>query len=180
MKTPLRYFVLFLLLFSLAGCRSNSEERWKVLFSDAAILRKQYTKVTERWAREIIEVWTVQNGAKFPSNRDWFISRGEKISPVIDESARLANEMAAKYEQASRSVNSDRDKRGLALFAASARKDVEITQLAKALVQLASDRTINDKETLNERAGALMRSIQKTQKQSDEQFDEAARLLRNK
>ena len=180
MKTPVRFFVLFLLSLSLAGCRSNSEERWKTLFSDANILRKQYTKVTERWALEIIEVWTVQNGAKFPSNRDWFISRSEKIVPVIDESARLANEMAGKYEEASRLVNSDPDKRGLALFAASARKDIEITQLAKTLVQLASDRTINDKDTLNERAGSLMRSIQQTQKQSDEQFDEGVRLLRNK
>ena len=106
-KTPLRFFVLFLLLFSLASCRSESEERWKVLFSDAAILNKQNTKISERWAREIIKVWTEQNRAKFPSNRDWFISRGEKIVPVIDESARLSNEMADKYEEASRLVNSD-------------------------------------------------------------------------
>ena len=180
MKTPLRFFVLFLLLFSLAGCRSNPDERWKIPFNDAVILRRQYTKVFEGWAREVTEVWTEQNGAKFPSNRDWFISRGEKIIPVIDENARLANEAADKYEEASRSVNSDRDKRGLALFAASARKDVEITQLAKALVQLASDRTINDKDTLNEKVGSLMQSIQQTQKQSDEQFDEGIRLMRMK
>ena len=57
--------------------------------------------------------------------------------------------------------------------------DVEMTQVAKALVQLASDRTINDKDTLNERVGSLMSQIKQTQKQSDEQFDEGVRLLRN-
>lgn len=180
MKTSVQFFVLFLLLFSLAGCRSDSEERWETLFSEAANLHKQHTKLTERWALEIIEVWTVQNGAKFPSNRDWFISRGEKIIPVIDESARLANEAADKYEEASRLVSTDREKRAFALFAASSRKEVETAQFGKALVQLASDRTINDKETLNQKVGSLMRSIQQTEKLGGEQFDEGMRLMRNK
>ena len=180
MKNPVQCFVLFVLLLSLAGCRSNSEERWKVPFNDAAILRRQYTKVIERWAREIIEVWTPQNGEKFPSNRDWFISRGEKIVPVIDESARLANEAADKYDEASRLTTNDREKKAFALFAASSRKDAETTQVAKALVQLASDRTINDKETLNQKVGSLIRSFKETQKQGQEQFDEGMRLMRMK
>lgn len=180
MKTPVRFFVLFLLLFSLAGCRSNSDEQWKIPFNDAVILRRQYTKVFERWAREVTEVWTEQNGAKFPSNRDWFISRGEKIIPVIDESARLANEAADKYEEASRLVSTDREKKAFALFAASSRKEAETSQFGKALVQLASDRTINEKETLNQKVGSLLRSIQQTEKQGGEQFDEGMRLMRNK
>ena len=180
MKTPVRFFVLFVLLLSLAGCRSNSDERWKIPFNDAVILRGQYTRVIERWAREITEVWTEQNGAKFPSNRDWFISRGEKIIPVIDESARLANEAADKYEEASRLASNDREKRAFALFAVSSRKDVETVQVAKTLVQLASDRTINDKETLNQKVGSLMRSFLQTQKQGQEQFDEGMRLMRMK
>lgn len=180
MKTPVQFFLLFVLLFSLAGCRSNSEEQWKIPFNDAAVLRGQYTKVIERWAREIIEVWTEQNGEKFPSNRDWFISRGEKIIPVIDESARLANEAADKYDEASRLASNDREKRAFALFAAASRKDAETTQFAKALVQLASDKTINDKETLNQKVGSLMRSFMQTQKQGQEQFDEGMRLMRMK
>lgn len=180
MKTPLLLFVLFLLLFSLAGCRSNSDEQGKILFSDAVILGKQHTNITKKWALEIIEVWTEQNGAKFPSNRDWFISRGEKIIPLIDESSRLANEAADKYEEGSRLMSSDSDRRAMALFAASCRQDVEIAELAKDLVQLASDKTINDKETLNERAGSLMRSIRQTQEQRDEQFQEGARLFLKK
>ncbi|HKY42493.1 MAG TPA: hypothetical protein VJM50_05330 [Pyrinomonadaceae bacterium] len=121
---------------------------------------------------------TEENGEKFPSNRHWFISRTEKMIPLIDESSRLANEAADKYEEASRLVSSDRDRRGFALFGASSRKDAEICQLYKALAQLPSDTTINDKETLNERAGSLMRLIQQTQIQKDEQFEEGVRLLR--
>ena len=180
MKTPVQFFLIFLLWFSLAGCRSNSDERGKLLFSDAAILLKQHTKITERWGRELAEVLTEENGEKFPSNRDWFISRGEKIIPLIDESSRLANEAADKYEEASRLMSSDQDRRGMALFAAASRKDAEVAQLYKALAQLPSDRTINDKETLNERVGPLLRLIQQTQKQKDEQFEEGFRLLRKK
>ena len=178
MKTPRQFFVLFLLLFSLACCRSSAEERGKVLFSDATILSKQQTKITEKWARELAEVMTTENGEKFPSNRDWFISQGEKIIPLIDESSRLANEVADKFEEASRLMSDDRDRRGFALLAASSRKDVEVGQLYKALAQLPSDRTINDKETLNERVGSLMRLIQERHKQRDEPFEEGMRLLR--
>jgi hypothetical protein len=176
----MKFFVLFLLLFSLVGCRSNSEERGKALFSDAAILVKQQTEITERWARELAEVFTDQNGDKFPSNRDWFISRGEKIIPLIDESSRLANEAADKYEEASRLMSTDRDKKGMALLAASTRKDVEVCQLYKALAQIPFDRTINDKETLIEKAGSLNRIIKQKQIQQDEQFKEGIQLLRMK
>lgn len=176
----MKILVLFLLLFSLAGCRSNSEERGKALFSDGAILFRQQSKITERWVRELAEVFTDDNGEKFPSNRDWFISRGEKIIPLMDESSRLANEVANKYEEASRLMSTDRDKKGMALLAASCRKDVEVIQLYKALAQLPSDRTINDKETLIEKSGSLMRNIQQMQKQKDEQFEEGIGLLRTK
>ena len=177
MKTPLQFFVLFLLLFSLAGCRSNSDERGKVLFSDAVILSRQQTKITERWVRELNVVFTDENGEKFPSNRDWFISQAEKVIPLIDESSRLANETADKYEEASRLMSNERDRRGLEHFAASSRKDVEIGQLYKAILQLASDRTINDKETLIERAVSLRRVIDQMQIQQDEQFQEGRRLF---
>ena len=180
MRTLLQFFVVAFLLFTLACCRSSSEERGKVLFSDASILLNKQIKITERWARELAEVLTVENGEKFPSNRDWFISRGEKIIPLIDETSRLANEAADKYEEASRLMSDDRERRGFALFAASSRKDVEVCRLYKALAQLASDRTINDKETLNEKIGSLLRLIQQTHKQKDEQFEEGMRLLRMK
>ena len=176
----MKFFVLFLLLFSLVGCRSNSAERGKALFSDGAKLSRQQTKITERWAREFAGVFTEHNGEKFPSNRDWFISRAEQLIPLIDESSRLANEAAAKYEEASQVMSTDRDKKGMALIAASCRKDVEVTQLFKALAQLPSDRTINDKETFNEKVSSLMRLIQQTQKQKDEQFEEGIGLLRTK
>lgn len=174
------FVVVCLLLFSLPGCRSSAEERSDRLFSEATGLLRQQTEIAVRWAQELSQILTEQNRAQFPLNRERLISRVEKIIPLVDESSRLGNEAAEKYEEASRLMNTDQDKRGTALIAASLRKDVEIGELFKAQAQLVSDRTINDAKGLNDKWVYFNELILQRQKEKDKQFEEGRRLLLNR
>jgi hypothetical protein len=82
-----------------------------------------------------------------------------------------------KYEEASRLMSNEQHSRGLATVAASFRKDVEIEQLVKAQVQLASDQTITDAKAFNEKFAYFNKLMQQKQKEKDEQFAEGKRLL---
>ena len=174
----LRFVALSLLLLGLAGCGSTPAERSKTLVTEANTLLRRDTEVTEAWSREFSQVFTPEHRAQFPSNRDWLISRSEKIIALLDESARLGNEAAAKFEEASRLMGKDQDKKGMELIAGALRKDVELGQLFKALAQLASDRTITDAKSLNERFDHLTSLYREKRKETDEQLAEGKRLLR--
>lgn len=174
------FFVLCLLLFSLPGCGSSAEERRDRLFSEATGLLQQQTEIAERWARELSQILSEQNRAQFPLNRDRLISRVEKVVPLVDESSRLGNEAAEKYEAASRLMSSDQEKKGTALIAASVRKDVEIGELFKAQAQLVSDSTINDAKGLNDKWVYFNGLILQKQKEKDEEFEQGRRLLLKK
>ena len=178
--SKLRLLLLFVLLLSLPGCRSNSDQGGKDLFSEAKKLSDQQTKVLNEWAREFNQAFTEQNRAQFPSNRDWLNSRAQKIIPLIDESSRLGNEAAEKCEEASRLMTKDQDRRGFAIIAASFKKSVEIEQLFKAQAQLASDRTITDAKTFNEKFVYFNGLIGQKQKEKDDQFQEGKRLVLTK
>ena len=175
--SDLRFLLLFLLFFSLPGCRSSSDERAKKVFGEANTISDQQTKVMNQWAREFGPVFTEQNRAQFPANREWLNSRAQKIIPLIDESCRLANEAANKYEEASRLMSKDQDRRGLALIVASFRKSTEVEQMFKAQAQLASDPTITDAKVFNEKFAYFNELIRQKQKEKDEQFDEGKRLM---
>lgn len=129
------------------------------------------------WAREFGQVFTEQNRAQFPANRDWLNSRAQKILPLIDESLRLGNQAIEKYEEAGRMMSKDQDRRGAALIVASFRKGREIEQLFKAQAQLASDQTITDAKSFNEKFASLSQLIRQKQKEKDDQFDEGKQLI---
>jgi hypothetical protein len=129
------------------------------------------------WAREFGQAFTEQNRAQFPSNRDWLNSRAQKIVPLIDESLRLNNEALEKYEEAGRLMSKDQDRRGMVLIVASFRTGMEIEQMIKAQAQLASDQTITDAKTFNEKFASLNELIRQKQKVRDDQFDEGKRLM---
>jgi hypothetical protein len=175
-----RLLILFLLLLCVAGCRSSAEQRSKALFGEANKIDDEHVKVLNQWAREFNETFSEKNRAQFPANRDWLISRAQKILPLIDESSRLGGEAAEKYEEASRLMTKDQEKRGFALMAASFKKDVEMEQLFKAQAQLASDRTITDAKTFNEKFVYLNGLIRQKQKEKDDQFEEGKRLVLTK
>ena len=176
----LRLLLLFLLIFSLPGCRSNSKEQYETAFSEAKKTSDQEIKVMNEWAREFGQVFTEKNRAQFPSNRDWLNSRAQKIIPLIDESLRLNNLALEKYEEAGRLMSKDQDRRGMALIVASFRKDIEIEQMFKAQAQLALDPTITDAKTFNEKFASLNELIRQNQKEKDEQFAEGKRLMTTK
>jgi uncharacterized protein (DUF4415 family) len=173
----LRFLLLLLLFFSLPSCRPSSEERYKTVFSEANRIGNQQTKVMNQWAREFGPVFTAQNRAQFPSNRDWLNSRAQKIIPLIDASLRLSNEAIEKYEEAGRLMSNDQHKKGLSLMVASFRKSIEIEQMFKAQAQLASDETITDAKTFNEKFSHFDELIRQKQKEHDDQFDEGRRLM---
>jgi hypothetical protein len=175
--SSLRLLILFLLLLSLPGCRSTSEQRFQTAFAEANKISDQQIKVMNEWAREFSQVFTEQNRARFPGNRDWLNSRAQKILPLMDQSSRLSNEAIEKYEEASRLMDNDQHRRGLAAIAASFRKSGEIEQLFKAQAQLPSDRTITDANAFNEKFAYFNKLIQQKQKEKDDQFDEGKRLL---
>lgn len=129
------------------------------------------------WAREFSQVFTEQNRAHFPSNRDWLNSRAQKILRLIDESSRLGNEAVKKYEEAGRLMSNEQHRKGLTLIAASFRTTIEIEQLLKAQAQLASDETIKDQKTFSEKFVYFSGLIQQKQKEKDEQFGEGRRLM---
>ena len=176
--TKLRFLALFLVLLGLPGCGSTPAEQSKTLVAEATTLMRRDTEIADQWSREFRDVFTPENRAQFPSNRDWLISRSEKIIALLDESARVGNEAAAKFEEASRLMGKDQDKKGMALIAAAMRKDVEIGQLFKALAQLASDRTITDAKSFNQKFDDLASLYQQKRKENDEQLAEGKRLLR--
>jgi len=176
----LRLILFFLLLLGLIGCRSGSEQRSKALFSEGNKLSDQQTKVLNEWAREFRQAFSEQNRAQFPSNRDWLNSRAQKILPLMDESSRLGTEAIEKYEEASRLMTKDQERKGLAIIAASFKKDVEIEQLFKAQAQLASDRTLTDAKAFNEKFAYINGLIRQKQKEKDDQFEEGKRLLLTK
>ena len=173
----LRFLLFFLLGFGLLGCGSSSKERYDAAFSEATKTSDQQIKVMNEWAREFGQVFTEQNRAQFPSNRDWFNSRAQKIIPLIDESLRLGNQATEKYEEAGRLMSRDQDRRGTALIVASFRKGTEIEQLFKAQAQLASDQTITDAKTFNEKFASLNEQIRQKQREKDEQFAEGKQLM---
>lgn len=173
----LRLLIVFLLLFSLPGCRSAATERSQTLLNEANQFLDQDLKVMNQWSREFGHTFSEQNRAKFPTNREWLTDQAEKVMPLVDESLRLTNEAAAKYEEAGRLMSKAQDRRAINLIASSFKIEGEMKQLFKAQAQLASDHTINDAKTFNEKFNSLTRLIQEKQKQKDQQFDEGKRLL---
>ena len=175
-----KHLLLLLLLLSLTGCRAISQKRAEALFSEASKISDQQLKFLNQYAREFGQIFTEQNRAQFPANRDSLNSRVQKILPLMNESLRLGNEATEKYEEASRLMAREQDRRGVALIAASFRKSVEIEQMLKQQALLVSDQTITDAKTFNEKFVHINELIRQKQKEKDDQFDEGKRLMLTK
>lgn len=133
-----------------------------------------------QYARELGPLFSEQNRAQFPGNRDWMNSRIQKILPLMDESLRLANEATEKFEQASPLMAKEEHRKGVALIAASFRKSIEIEQLLKEQALLPSDPTITDAKAFNEKYVHLNELVYQKQKEHDDQFAEGKRLMMTK
>ena len=179
-QTKLRLLLLFVLLLSLTGCKSSSQKRAEALFGEGLKLSIEQGKVLARYTREVDQIFTVQNRAKFPANRDWLNRRAQESLPLLDECLRLENEAAEKFEESSRLWSKEQQRKGVALIAASYRKSIEIEQLFKEQALLASDPTITDAKAFNEKFIRIRELVLQKQKQKDAQFDEGSRLMLGK
>lgn len=169
--------LVFLLLLGFLGCRSTSDKRAQALFNEATKISDQEIKVMNQWAREFGQVFSEQNRAQFPGNRDWLNSRAQTIVPRIDESLRLSNAALEKYEEGGRLLSNEQQRKGWALITASFRKSIEIEELLKSQAQLASDQTIADAKAFNEKFAHITQLIKQKQKEKDAQFDEGKRMI---
>lgn len=169
--------VLFLILLGLPGCRSTSAARYTTLVNEGNKILNDQTKSMNRWAREFGQIFSEQNRAQFPANRDELRTRAQKVLPLIEESARLGDVAVEKFEEASRLATRDQDRKGMSLLASSFKKDSEIIRLFKAQAELASDTTINDAKAFNDKFVSLNTLIYEKQKEKDDQFAEGKRLL---
>jgi hypothetical protein len=177
MKT-IRVILLVFLQFNLIGCSLRSEaNQAKALVAEANNLLQQQSKIMEGWSREYGKVFAPQNRAQFPSNRDSLRSSAERLITLVDEGSKLGIAAAEKYEQASRLVKSDNERKGMALFASSFRKDVEVDDLFKAQMRLASDEKIKDEKTFNEQFRHLLQSIEQKRKESNKLLSDGKRLM---
>jgi len=179
-QTKLQLLLLFVLLLSLAGCKSSSQKRAEALFGEGYEISGKQIKVLNQYVREFAQIFTEQNRAKFPANRDWLNSRVQSILPLMDESLRLGNQATEKLEEASRLMSREQDRKGVALIAASFRQSIEIEQLFKEQALLASDPTITDAKAFNEKFIRIRELVLQKQKEKDAQFDEGSRLMLGK
>ena len=176
----LRLLLLFLLLLSLTGCRPSSEKQADELFSEGYRISGKQLKFFNQYAPELGQTFSDQNRAQFPANRDWMNRRVQRILPLMDESLRLGNQAAGKYEESSRFWTREEQRKGVALIAASFRKSVEIEQLLKEQALLPLDLTITDAKTFNEKYDHIFELIYQKQKEHDDQFAEGKRLMMTK
>ena len=174
----IRIVLLITLLFSLPGCRpAPSAERARELITQANNLLAEDLIITNEWAGEYGRLFSPQNRAKFPSNRESLRSRGERLVRLINESTRLNAGAAEKFEQAAGLISGDKEKRGLTMVAAAIRKTIEMNSLMKEQMALASDEQIKDEKIFNEKFMSLMSLIQQKSKERDEQQAEGKKLM---
>ena len=179
-QTKFRLFLLFVLLLTLAGCKSSSQKRAEALFGEALKIDTEQSKVVNRFVREFDQVFTEQNRAKFPANRDWLNSRAHESLPLLDESLRLENQAAEKFEESSRLWTKEQNRKGVALIAASYRRSAEMKQLFKELLVLPSDPTITDATTFNQKFLHIHQLISQKEKEREAQFEEGRQLMLGK
>src|SRR5687768_9027654 len=111
----IRFVLLFLCAFILLGCRSGAQ-RPKELIAEATALLEQDSRVTKEWTAEYGKAFTPENRAQFPANRQSLRGHAERVTRLLDESAKLSAGGAEKFEQAAALVTEVKAKKGMALF----------------------------------------------------------------
>ena len=182
----LRFIVLILFLLTSFGCGSGtaatqstgaSPQRAKESAREAVNILSKQGKVIDEWSREYGQTFSPQNRAQFPANRDWLRERAEKLTALLDESSRLADAAATKYEEASGFVGDDQVRRGMVLVASSVRKHREVNELLKAQMRLVYDEDIRDSKTFNDKFVGFIEAIKQKGKEADELRDQGTPLM---
>ena len=174
-----RVILLMFLLVGVSACNNAArrEQQIKALASDANMLIKQDTDITRQWVDEFVKAFSQENRRKFPANREFLRSHAEQIIKLVDESSRLNNGAADKYEQAASLAVNEQQRKGLRSFASAFRKTVEAHELIKSQMQLVSDETLVDEKIFNDRLKHGWELAGQKQAESQQQIDEGRRLL---
>ena len=176
----IKYILIPSLLLSVLGCRSSREaQKASVLLAEANSLIEQEAGVTQEWGEEYGKVFTPRNRAEFPANREVLRAHAENITKLLGRSAALQREAAGKYEEASRLLAGDKEKRYSTLLASSLRKGVEATDLFREQVGLVHSGEIKDQKTFNERFMNSARLIEQKIRERDDLQAEGKRILGN-
>ena len=171
--------IILFLLVTLSSCNyvTPEQQQTKALLSEAVELIKRDTDVTDQWTDEYKKAFTPEKRAQFPANRNFLRTQAVKIVTLLDESSRLNNSAAAKYEQAAGLSRYDQQRRGLTAFASGFRKTVEVNELLKSQMQIVSDDNVKDEKLFNEKFLHLLQLMQQKRSESESQFGEGKRLL---
>ena len=167
-----------LLFFTLLGCQSNQyNQKVNDLVREGNLLIEQDAVITNEWKTEFVKVFTPENRAKFPSNREMLRSHAENQIKLLEQQKTLRNSAADKYEQASKISNNEKEKKFTLLFAASFRKDAEISRLFEEQMKLVLDDNIKDLKTFETKFMDLAQSAETKMKERDELQSEGKRIL---
>lgn len=166
-------FVLFLSL-AFWSCQSKQyNQKVNDLVLEGNNLLKQEEAITTEWKIEFTKVFTPENRAKFPSNREMLRPHAENQIKLLEQKQMLSNSAAEKFEQASQITNNEKERRLTAFYAASFKKDVEIYQLFKEQMKLVFDDAVKDSKTFETKFTDLTHRIElKTKEKNKLQFEE--------
>lgn len=167
-----------LLFFVLLGCQSNQyNQKVNELVREGNLLIEKDAVITNDWKTEFVKVFTPENRAKFPSNREMLRSHAENQIRLLEQQEVLRNNAADKFEQASQISNNEKEKKFTSLFAASFRQDAEISQLFKEQMKLVFDDNIKDSKTFETKFSDLTQSAEAKIKERDELQLEGKKIL---
>ena len=174
-----KVIVLLLLIMGLSACNdaARREQQAKALMNDANLLMKRDTDVTGQWVDVFVKTFTQENRRKFPANRDFLRPQANQIIKFLDESSRLNNTAAEKYEQAAALSNNPQQRSGMTSIASSFRKSVEANELIKSQMQMVSDESIVDEKIFNERFLHSWELVRQKQDERSRIMEQGKRLL---
>jgi len=170
--------ILIFLLATSPGCnRASREKQSKALTSEAAQLIRHDTEVTKQWVDEFVKSFTPENRSKFPANRDFLKSHAAEIIRLLDESSRLNNGAADKYEQAAALSSNEKERKAYPLFATAFRKTSEANDILKLQMQIVFDEKVVDPKAFDEKFAQSWQLITQKQNERQQAIDEARRLV---
>ena len=169
--------LVLLLFFAFLGCQPKYNVEVNELAREGNNLLDQSADISHEWNMEFIKVFTPENRAKFPSNREMLRPPAENQIRLLEHQEVLENSAADKFEQANRISNNEKEKRFTLLTAISIRKGVEISQLFKEMMKLVLDDNIKDLKTLETTWMDLTQRIEMKMKERDDLETERKRIL---
>lgn len=174
----MRVALVVLLVIGFSGCKSASREKEAAaIFARANAVWSETGKLSKEWTTEYATAFGPEERAQFPANRAALRTSADKIVKILDEETRLGNEAIPQYEQAIALMSNEQHVKGMNLLVSSLRKSLESYEFVRTQMRLASDESIVDAKTFEERFLSLGKQFGKSRGESERQFEEGKRIL---